>query len=175
MGMFFILATKSDIETPYRPPFAALTALNTLKSFHDIGNIYNTYDLGGWLIYTFPSSKVFIDGRSPHWNDGINFSPLGFEIAIEHGEQSFAPTFNNFNIHAAFIRFTPKKTHEKDIIVAPFLLRHPQFTAFLLRILSTPSKPELANQLDEAGWCRVYQDQEIVIMLDPQTRPCKSK
>ncbi|MFH1896417.1 MAG: hypothetical protein ABH814_03025 [bacterium] len=38
------------------------------------GNVFNTYEWGGFLIWQWPEAKVFIDGRMPAWMDDYNSS-----------------------------------------------------------------------------------------------------
>jgi len=51
-------------------------AVSYIKSHPCQGNIFNSYDLGGYLIWKLPEYKVYIDGRMPSWklpgNDYFN-------------------------------------------------------------------------------------------------------
>ncbi len=40
-----------------------------------IGNVFNTYEWGGFLIWQKPSIRVFVDGRMPAWKDENGKSP----------------------------------------------------------------------------------------------------
>ncbi len=42
-------------------------AIDFLKT-QNPGNIFNTYEWGGFLIWKLPQFKVFVDGRMPSWN-----------------------------------------------------------------------------------------------------------
>lgn len=46
---------------------APLHALAYLRTHPMKGNMFNDYDWGGTLIWSFPKYKVFIDGRMPYW------------------------------------------------------------------------------------------------------------
>jgi hypothetical protein len=35
-----------------------------------VGNIFNEYDFGGYLIWQLPGTRVYIDGRMPSWRQG---------------------------------------------------------------------------------------------------------
>ncbi|MEK7082656.1 MAG: hypothetical protein AAB972_00670, partial [Patescibacteria group bacterium] len=42
-------------------------ALAHLRTYPMQGNMFNDYDWGGTIIWSFPEYKVFIDGRMPYW------------------------------------------------------------------------------------------------------------
>jgi len=47
-----------------------------IEKFNDPkANIFATYEWGGFLIWQWPKSKVFVDGRMPAWVDDYNSSP----------------------------------------------------------------------------------------------------
>lgn len=45
-------------------------AVEYLKANPQLGNVFNTYGWGGYLILNLPEEKVFIDGRMPGWTLG---------------------------------------------------------------------------------------------------------
>lgn len=46
------------------------------------GNIFNTYEWGGYLIWKLPKMKVFVDGRMPAWKDDFGRYPYAVFLAI---------------------------------------------------------------------------------------------
>ncbi len=59
---FYNVLTTSDNRNSYPQ-----NAVFYLKSQKINGNIFTTYDFGGYLIWKLPKEKVFIDGRMPSW------------------------------------------------------------------------------------------------------------
>lgn len=47
-----------------------VAAVDYLKDNPIEGNMLNEYNWGGYLIWAYPESKVFVDGRTPHWREG---------------------------------------------------------------------------------------------------------
>jgi len=47
-----------------------------------IGNVFNTYEWGGFLIWQKPNVKVFVDGRMPAWHDENGKSPYQVFLSI---------------------------------------------------------------------------------------------
>jgi len=54
-----------------------------LKSYtnNSVVKVFNTYHWGGYLIYTYPNAKVFVDGRMPAWINEDGESP--YKVFIE--------------------------------------------------------------------------------------------
>ncbi len=49
-------------------------AINSLRATPCQGNIFNDYNIGGYLIWKYPEQKVYIDGRMPSWQlNGTNY------------------------------------------------------------------------------------------------------
>jgi len=47
-----------------------------------IGNVFNTYEWGGFLIWQKPNARVFVDGRMPAWKDENGKSPYQVYLDI---------------------------------------------------------------------------------------------
>lgn len=47
-----------------------ITPLAANLRTHCQGNVFNSYDIGGYLIFNAPEYRVYIDGRMPSWSDG---------------------------------------------------------------------------------------------------------
>lgn len=56
------------------------TAIKLLEG--KTGNIFNTYEWGGYLIWKLPKMKVFVDGRMPAWKDDFGRYPYNVFLAI---------------------------------------------------------------------------------------------
>jgi hypothetical protein len=72
----FLVSLKTDVPGKYRFGFGdghkARFASNFLRQLTIKGNIFNDYDLGGYLIWSqWPQSRVFIDGRLVEYGKGL--------------------------------------------------------------------------------------------------------
>lgn len=56
-----------------------------LKKIAPGHKLFNDYDLGGWLIWNYPSIKPAIDGRMPFWQDDNGYSAYQEYLALEQG------------------------------------------------------------------------------------------
>jgi len=55
----------------------------TIKAYSGLsGNVFNTYEWGGFLIWQKPEMKVFVDGRMPAWKDEDGKSPYRVFLEI---------------------------------------------------------------------------------------------
>ena len=59
-----IVTVRGSIHHGEYYPSKAVTYLESSKCK---GNIFNSYNFGGYLIWKLPNSKVYIDGRMPSW------------------------------------------------------------------------------------------------------------
>jgi hypothetical protein len=173
--VFPYFALENDITAPYQPPRAAFAALNTLGERVTLGNVYNSYGFGGWLIHDRPQAKVFTDGRSPHWRDAAGFSPFASQIDLERHNAPFASLFERFNIHAVIItRGTSGVYGAPTPQISEFSLKHPKLFAMLNKLLVGENSPTLYDGLKSAGWCTLYQDAEAVILIARGETLCRT-
>lgn len=56
-----------------------------LKNIAPGHKLFNDYDLGGWLIWNYPTIKPAIDGRMPFWRDDNGYSAYQEYLALEQG------------------------------------------------------------------------------------------
>lgn len=75
------------------------------------GNLFNNYDIGGYLIWKLPSHKVYIDGRGPVWYDSSGKTYLSRYIDIKAGK-NWQQEFKKYNITCALIPENFKLTKE---------------------------------------------------------------
>jgi len=66
------------------------------------GNLFNDYDLGGYLIWKVPSQPVFIDGRMPSWRDPSGQKYLDTYFSVINGKV-WQSVFTKYNITCAVI------------------------------------------------------------------------
>ncbi len=66
------------------------------------GNIFNHYDVGGYLIWKTPEQKVYIDGRMPSWElDGKNY--MDNYLRVMENEEFQKQQFNTYHILCAVV------------------------------------------------------------------------
>ena len=58
------------------------------------GKIFNSYRLGGWLIYRYPQNKVFIDGRMTLWKNSQGQSPFLKYLEMVHTKANSKELFD---------------------------------------------------------------------------------
>lgn len=169
-------ALEGEVTAPYQPARDAFMALNTLEQYHALGNVYNSYGFGGWLIHDHSIGRVFSDGRSPHWKDANGFSPFGTQVAIERHGDDFHSTFADFGIHTAIVLNQP---HEGDFVLTPlamnFALNHPTLFAIIRSLFIGEHAPTLVDTLRANGWCTLYQDEQAVILRERGSTFCFPK
>ncbi len=78
-------------------------ALAYLRAHPMKGNMFNDYDWGGTLIWSFPEYKVFIDGRMPYWQLGDR-NILEDYLTIERVSQGWDKKINEYGIDWFIIR-----------------------------------------------------------------------
>lgn len=65
-------------------------------------NIFNSYDLGGFLIWQLPENKYFIDGRMPSWKEGSTDYFENYKKILSNDEYR-AEEFNKYNINCVIV------------------------------------------------------------------------
>lgn len=165
-------ALGSDVTSPYQPSRDAFAALNAIEQRYPLGNVYNSYGFGGWLIHDRKDGKVFTDGRSPHWRDADGFSPFEAQINIEKHGADFHPIFARFNIHTAIILNQPDNNVSPSRSATLFGLDHPKLFSIMNNLLVGEQVMPLSQRLRNAGWCTLYQDNEAIIMSEGGTPLC---
>jgi len=142
-------------------------AVHFLATHQPPGEVFSTYDWGGYLIWKLPSKKVFIDGRMPSWRWNANIA----------GESNYA--FSDYR------KFVDNKVSFKQVIrkyhISTFLLPLPgdpkkdQLTNLVMtygtKLLHLPLRKEmgfthLVKEAKKAGWQVVYKDDTAIIYQD---------
>jgi hypothetical protein len=69
--VFLILSTLLSVRSAiYGAEKYPALAVNYINNNSCDGNIFNSYNYGGFLIWQSPNKKVYIDGRMPSWQNG---------------------------------------------------------------------------------------------------------
>ena len=61
-----------------------------------VGNVFNTYEWGGFLIWQKPNIKVFVDGRMPAWKDENGKSPYQIFLEIIQAQPGWNKKLNKW-------------------------------------------------------------------------------
>lgn len=81
-------------------PTAAVASLQKMACK---GNIFNHYDIGGYLIWKYPEQKVYIDGRMPSWQfNGTNYMDNYLRVTKDESFQK--QQFDTYHITCAVVR-----------------------------------------------------------------------
>lgn len=67
------------------------------------GNIFNTYEKGGKLIWLLPEYKVFVDGRMPAWRTPSGKSPYTIYLETLQTRPGWQKTLEKYNINWLYI------------------------------------------------------------------------
>lgn len=77
-------------------------AVTYLREHPCRGNIFNSYDYGGYLIWKLPEHKVYIDGRMPSWShNGTNY--MEDYLRIKQDVSFRREQFSRYNITCVLV------------------------------------------------------------------------
>lgn len=84
-------------------------ALVYIKSNPMVGNMWNTYNWGGYLIWQLPQYKTFIDGRMTSWNENGKFFVKEYRL-ISYDPEKNSDLLNKYlsDYNITWILDTPK-------------------------------------------------------------------
>jgi hypothetical protein len=158
----FLYKTGSILLNGYNLNFYPQKAVSFLQKQNIKGNIFATYDVGGYLIWKLPGHKVFIDGRMPSWRR-TGFYPNESNYAFKDyskmlsDDNFFAQEIRKYNI--TYVLF-PKPAKKGK----PSMLQNAE--DFLQKILfkfKNTDSHVLSEDLTKIGLRRVYDDGRYVI------------
>lgn len=155
-GTLSISSANSMSEKKYYP----VNAISYLKTQKINGNVFSTYDWGGYLIWKQPEQKVFIDGRMPSWRrDGFFFNESNnafVDYQKMFSEKSFfKKMIFKYNIQYVLMPKIPQP--DKNL----FRKRLENFERKLFHINKEYSISQ--KDLSETGMRKVYDDGKSVI------------
>lgn len=94
------------------------------------GNLFNSYNFGGFLIWRLPEKKIFIDGRMPSWTkNGAIFGPTFFADYEKMAENPdfLREIFAKYDISCAAIDKNPRTDR-------PFLAEIPKLPGWKIAL-----------------------------------------
>ncbi len=137
-----------------------------LKANEPKGNIFSEYGYGGYLIWKYPSKKVFVDGRMAIWN----FNPdttqtqnaFNDYLKVISGDLDFEKIFEKYNIDAVLWPKDETRGISLTFRMDKLLCRYVNFDS--CKILKQKS---FVSRLKDKGWREVYSDSVSVIYNRP--------
>lgn len=133
------------------------------------GEVFSSYDWGGYLIWKLPQKRVFVDGRMPSWRwvspiSNKSFSAFEESRDLIRGEVDYREVFSKYGIETVLWR-------------VPQVVNNPSFLdRFRVQIASIeialglkPASRDYAflMRLANDGWIEVYRDSNAVIYQNP--------
>lgn len=119
--LFLVIVSKALYLERVKDPFTSFCdsypcqALDYLQNNPEYlrGNIYNNYDWGGYLIWTMPNKKLFIDGRLPQVEiNGTTFIEEYWSFYIEDGVAD--KKFNVYDVETVLLKKSKEKPKPKN-------------------------------------------------------------
>lgn len=150
-------------------------AVNYFRLHLPKGQIFSSYDWGGYLIWKLPEKKVFVDGRMPSWRWEAHIageSDYAFDEYRKflNGDLSFRGVTSKYGISTLLI---PVERKEDKNMLAKQMDRFDNFVKKGLHI-----KPEketgfskVVTAAKKAGWVVVYKDKDVVVYQDKTREP----
>lgn len=74
-------------------------AIDFLRKQPVKGNIFNTYEWGGFLIWQLPEFKVFVDGRMPSWETANGIDPYTTYLQTLQTQDGWQKTLEDYQIN----------------------------------------------------------------------------
>ena len=157
---FFLVST--DMSQIREEVYYPKRAVEFLKKNLPEGEVFSSYNWGGYLIWKLPEKKVFIDGRMPSWrrkevrNEESRWALDDMERILS-GELSFLEISSKYKIEVVLwplneLMTTPTKTIKK-------------IENFLKRFGWRKEEFDFIKSLENSGWRRVYKDKVSVIYV----------
>jgi hypothetical protein len=158
--LFQVFHSKGILnETNYYPK----KAVDFLKSHPQVGNLFNEYGWGGYLIWKYPEKKVFIDGRMPSWRrqdamaNESNYAMDEYDkVYYEDGDVNALSS--KYNVNIFLVRNDHKKGENSQSL---FKELDKKFTRLLLG--KNLNQVDLETRLKNAGWNEIYRDEIALI------------
>lgn len=118
-------------------------AIEFLKKNKTEGNILTAYEWGGYMLWKYPSEKVFIDGRMPSWRQSVADKPhesadaLGDYVSFLAQKKPMTPFFKKYQITTILLPQSMFTTKNKE---------------------NAKSAASFKRKLEAAGYTIVYRD-----------------
>jgi hypothetical protein len=135
-------------------------AVSYLKKNPSEGNLFSLYGWGGYLIWKYPQSKVFIDGRMPSWRWK---APEG---ESDRAMEDYNKVIQEADYQAIFAKYNVKTVlfPTKGKVTAKGYLDN-KLVEMIYKIFGLEKKESkyLLDELVNGGWQKIYDDGTAVI------------
>lgn len=162
-GVLSVLHTTIDLKNTQRfreENFYPKAAVEFLKTQDISGQLFSSYNWGGYLIWQYPEKKVFIDGRMPSWrrqpappSESINAFEDYEAIITKKDEHK-----NQFAKYGVTYVLWPNKTKSSNSWLIKKIIA-------MLQI--SENEFDLIENLESANWKRIYADEVAVVYKSP--------
>ncbi len=176
-GFFIIIFVISVLELlPAMLPVSGQNAVYPEKAVDYLnlhlpkGQVFSSYDWGGYLIWKLPEKKVFVDGRMPSWRWKAHI-PGESDYAFDEyqkfltGELSFRSIISKYGISTLLL---PIERKDDQSLLGWQMTRFDNFVKKSLHMkrdrVMDFSKVVIAAK--KAGWVVVYEDKNVIIYQD---------
>ncbi len=145
-------------------------AVSYLRLHVPRGQVFSSYDWGGYLTWKLPEKKLFINGRMPHWRWKAHIrgeSDYAFEEygKFLNGELAFRSFTSKYGISTLLVPVEDNSKQTKlqkqiaslDNFVKKSLHMKPEKEAGFSKVVKAAKK---------AGWVVVYKDEGVIIYQD---------
>jgi hypothetical protein len=144
-----------------RPVTYPAQAVAFLKKDLPSGQVFSTYNWGGFLIWKLPEKKVFIDGRMPCWETRKEIPGESSDAFQDYqdiflGKIDAQKEFEKYNIDTVLL---PSSVPQDSYL----LLLNKLTKTFGLNLDFGFREIPLIEKLQEMGWEKVYEDKTAVI------------
>lgn len=135
-------------------------AVEYLEQNSPVGNLFSEYAWGGYLIWSYPDKKVFIDGRMPSWRWNANITgetnnAMDDYIDLISGKLHHKKLFEKYNITTVL---WPKLEASRELGQTSI------WDSFQKSLGGgEPYYFNLAKDLERNNWRKVYEDDVAVI------------
>jgi len=157
--VWFIKDLWSDVHTQQYP----VQAITFLQAHPTSGNIFSTYNWGGYLIWKLPGKKVLVDGRMPSWrwkapNNLESDYAFAEQMKIGTGEIPLQQVIKKYTI-TAFLFPAEKISKQKN---------KPLFTIREEHISGKKKKQiDVIKEVEKNGFKKVYEDDITAVYIKP--------
>jgi len=153
VGAFLLVTSILAVKIGNKELSYPAGAVRFLKGRETFGNIFSTYNWGGYLIWKYPEKKVFIDGRMPSWR--MNSKGVETASAMEEYLQisetgNYREIFTKYNIKIALL---PSSSNQL-------------WGDRMLENLMKTEKIPLRERLEGDGWKKIYEDESCVVYIN---------
>ncbi|QPC80600.1 hypothetical protein G4Y79_12845 [Phototrophicus methaneseepsis] len=98
VGLHVLSNALPSVQADALEDFFPVEAVEYMRTQDYEGEMFNSYNWGGYLIFFYPEARVFIDGRSDMYRDFVDDFA---QVAL--GATDFRPMFDEYNVGYALI------------------------------------------------------------------------